>query len=319
MATPTRRSLANCRRMLAKRLHSLTLVTTTSLAPDSTSIVSTDLALALGDSNRYRNSWVYVYDGAQAGNVRKVGDLALTTSSGQLKISPIAFPAPIANGVNVEIHRRLPPTTMDGYNGLGDCLNDALRELWVVDRLAITAVANQASYDLGTLFSGMGDWLDPQAILELYGPQAASMLGLMPWGGWDARQDAWSIALDVSPGLSGGQTATVEIARPGNTYLKVAGTTWTDNQDGFVNDTDECLFRPEILAEVALVYAYEALADATEGTEQARWDQKAQRQRQKANVLKFRALQHPSTRPSGSRPTSAPYQWYGDLKSFWAS
>jgi hypothetical protein len=314
---PTRRSLANCRRVLARRLSSLTLVTTDAASPDTSSVVSSQLALALADANRYRNQWVYVYDGPHAGELRKVGDLALVAASGKLNVAPV-FSSAIGDNTQVEIHRRLPPLEADGYPGLRECLNDALREVWVIDRLSVAAVTNQPTYDLGALFGGLADWLDPQAVVELYGPRVAAGLNLIPWSGFDARQDADSIVVDISPGLTSGQTATLEITRPGNTYMKVDGV-WADNRDGFVRDTDESLFRPDVLADVALTYAYQALADNSEAAAQARWQALATRQRTQVNVWKMRQLPHPARRDSGSHSAVAPYTFPGDLKSWWTT
>ena len=318
---PTRRSAANCCRILADRINSLTLVTTDSTATDSVSIVSTQLALALNDQNRYRNQWAYVYDGTQAGQIRKVGDQALQTQTGRLQLGPIAFSAPVESGVHVELHQLLPPRTgLDGSSGLLDCLNHALREVWVLDRLSVAAVTNQASYDLGTLFNGLADWLDPDAIVEFYGPQIATALNIVPWGGFKAIQDAESIQVQVSPGLTTGQTATVEITRTGNTYMKIGGV-WTDNQDGFTNDTDESLFRPDRLADVALCYAYEALALNASSSERAMWQAKQQQQRKLVNIWKRTQLPHPSSRMLNQRPLYAggsSIYAYGDPKSWWS-
>jgi len=155
--------------------------------------------------------------------------------------------------------------------------------------------------------------------VEFYGPQVATMLNVLPWAGFNAIQDAESIQLQVSPGLTTGQNTTLEVTRPGNTYMKIAGV-WTDNQDGFVNDTDECLFRPDRIAEVALVYAYSALALNSSGAEKATWQGMADTQRRKVNIWKMKQLPHPSGRMGVQRPTSAGYWPYGgDIKSWMAS
>ena len=312
----TRRSLATCRDALAERINGVTPFLTDAVAPDSLSVVSSQLALALNDTNRYRNQWVYILDGAQAGQTRHVGDLSLTTSSGQLKVGPVAYAAPIQNGVNGRVYKRLPPTSMAGFTGLRECLNMALRELWVVDRLSVAAVTGQPSYDLGSLFGGLADWLDPQAIVEFYGPQIAAGLNIIPWSGWNAIQDAESVQLQVAPGLTSGQTATLEITRPANTYIEIGGV-WTDNQDGFTADTDECLFRPEVLAEVALVYAYTALERVSEGPQKAEWAAERQNQRRLVDGLKLQMLPHPDQRPGPRRPVTAILTWPGDPKSGW--
>jgi hypothetical protein len=306
---------------LADRLNSLTLVTTDATAPDTNSIVSQQLALQISDSNRYRNQWAYIYDGAQAGQTRHIGDLALTPSTGKLTMGPAAFTGPVESGVHVELHQLLAPRTgISGASGLLDCLNHALREVWVLDRLTVVAVSNQASYDLGTLFSGLADWLDPDAIVEFYGPQAATALNVIPWGGFNAIQDAESIQVQVSPGLTTGQSTTLEITRPGNTYMKVGGV-WTDNQDGFTSDSDESLFRPDRIVDVALVYAYESLALSSSGAEQAKWQGKQQMQRRLVNIWKRTQLPHPNGRMGVQRSLYASpanvYGGYGDAKSWW--
>jgi hypothetical protein len=315
-----RRSAANCCRLLADRINSLTLATTDATASDTKSLVSSGLSLAINDQNRYRGHWVYVYNGAQGGQTRRVGDNALSTTNGRLAIGPTAFAAPIGSGVTVELHQKLPPRTgLDGMTGLLDCLNHALREVWVLDRLTVAAVSNQPGYDLGGLFNGLADWLDPDAIIEFYGPQVASALNVVPWGGWNAIQDAENIQLQVSPGLTSGQSTTLEITRPGNTYMRLSGV-WTDNQDGFSHDSDESLFRPDRLVDVALVYAYRALAFGSSGTEKAMWDAQAMQQRRTVNYWKRTSLPHPSGRSMAQRSLyaggSSIYS-YGDAKSCW--
>ena len=172
--------------------------------------------------------------------------------------------------------------------GLRQALNMALAECWALDRVPL-ATTGAVSYDI----SSLGDWLDPDAIHELYGPSISGMPDI-PFGSFVTRADANVTNLDVI-GLATGYTVNLELTRPGDTFMKTAGV-WTDNQMGFTVDSDECLFQPAFITEVALFYCYEALANATTGPAAARYLSLAQDKRRNANIMKLRGLPHPPER-----------------------
>lgn len=288
---PTRRSLAGYRRRLtqAEYFQSLTLLTTTSAGnAGGTTLVSTELAGGL-DTNRYHNAWVYVYDGAQAGQLRRVGNNALNTTSGELTVS-VAFGGQIAQGVGVEIHRLLPPIRHDGYIGVRECINNALQECWVPRRLPITGVANQLEYAL----SAYADVLDIEAIHEFYGP-ADSATHPWPYPGWHPVQNGEVLNLQVLPTLSTGDASLLGVTVPGDTYVRRSGVWQQVSTEGLVNDADEALFDPGFLTLIALAHAYSALAS---GPDSGAWVEHAQRARRRANLVKLAQLHHPDERPS---------------------
>jgi hypothetical protein len=279
-----RRSLRNIRRILARALHSLSVVTTTTAgAAAGTSVVASRLATSVTTS-RYRNSWVLPVSGASAGELSRVkAEEALNLTTGELTVSP-AFTAQIASGVEVEIHRLLPPIDDDGWTGLRTLINNALRELWVADRVTITGVTGQPSYSLSTY----EEWLDPQAVVELRGQALDSTLNPFPMGTFDPVRDADSLTVQVAPTLPGGESHSLEVFRPLDTWIKVGGV-WAASTTGFVNDSDECLSNPDLVSTVALAHTYEALASGPDG---GRYEEMARRQRRKANLAKLGMLDH---------------------------
>lgn len=286
--TITRRSLTNCRRLLAERIGGYTLVTTDGTPTDTASIIASDLAGGL-DPDSYRQAWVFptqtaVSPGSSAFKLRRVGNQALNTGTGQLTVTA-AFPAIIPSGVDVEIHTILPPTRHDKLPGLLGCINNALAELWTYTRLAVTGVNGAPSYDVST----GNDWLEAGAISELYGPPLASTLNPQAWPGWDPIQNADSVKLGVSPTFNTGDAATMGVFRPADTWIKTAGT-WGPQSFGLVNDTDEQLFNPQIVVYVALVHAYHALSTQGEASERAYYLKLEQEQRARVNRWKMHGL-----------------------------
>lgn len=311
-APPARRSLRNMRRMLGRRLQgSVHVVTTTAdgtLA--GTSLISLSGLANQMDPNRFRQWWIMPTDGVSAGQVRHVGEQGLNPSSGELSIQP-AFTTQIVRGTQVELHRLLPPTEMDGFIGLKECLNLALAECWALDRLQLTGLDNTVTYDLQ-----FGDWMDPQAVNEFYGPSQGRGWLDAPWGGWDSRRDGSSILLDTAPGFGAADTMSVQLTRPADTMIKRAGV-WCDNQQGFVDDDDECLLQPEFLVQVALAHAYDVLAGVSTGAAAARWAVKADNQRAVANKAKYVGLPHPPERanhPAGGGGFYGSGPWWSWLK-----
>lgn len=299
---PARRSLQNYRRALARRLQSLSVVTTTAEGSTSALIAS---ALAGGlENNRYAQAWVLPVDGPNAGVLRRVGNQALNTSTGQLSVS-VPWGTVMPAATEIEIHRLLPPDDHDGWTGLRSILNQALSECWTFQRLPLTGVADQGTYDL----SAYGDWLEPDAIHELFGEVQAGALYATPHGGFGPYRDANTLNLDIAPTLEAGDTAKLAVFRPLDTYIKVAGT-WGDSTVGLVNDTDEALINPEALTEVALAVAYEHLANIPEIG--SRWEKKATDQRVRVNLLKLHHLPQQQRRPS----FGLGYGYY-DPKDYW--
>lgn len=296
-SAPTRRSLQNIRRLLAGALHSLTVVTTTStsaaVVPGS-SLVATRLANAVS-SNRYKHAWVFPVDGAQATVLRRVRvEDALNLTTGELQVAP-PFAAQIATAVTIEIHRLLPPEDDDGWKGWRTCINDALRECWTTDRLAVTGVNGQPSYSL----AAYEEWLDPQAVLELRNQALDSTLNPFPAGHFDAVRDADNLSLQIMPTLMTGAAASVEVFRPADTWIKTGGV-WGASTTGLVNETDETLLNPDLVVSVALAHAYAALASGPDGS---RYDALASKQRLKANIAKHVGLDHRQRRLRSNQVT----------------
>jgi hypothetical protein len=294
---PARRSFANCRRILARRMKGFELVTTTSAgAADGSTMVATQLANAV-DADRYRGWWVLISDptapAGLLGVVRKIGTAALAVASGTLNFPTVKWPAQVPSGLQFELVKYLPPLdNQHGVTGMRECLNAALREVWVPDRLLLAGSSTTAVYDL----TSFGPWLEPAAVHELWYPPSGNTMVRFQWPGFGAWRAGSALNLDAI-GLPTGQNMEVEVTRQGDTLIK-AGGVWTDNSSGFTNDTDESLFQPEFLSEIALVHAYAAVADTSSGTDHAEWQARADDQRRYANFLKLRYLEHVDERMS---------------------
>jgi hypothetical protein len=297
VADGARRSLRNTRRLLLKALQSLTVVTTTSAGNAAgTSVVATRLATAMSAS-RYKGAWVMPVEGAYLGELSRVKiEDALNLTTGELTVSP-AFSGQVESGVQVEISRLLPPIDDDGWTGARTCLNDALREMWTPQRLAITGVNGQPSYSLSTY----EEWLDPDGVLELRRQALDTTLNAMPAGYFDAVRDADTLSMQISPTLAPGDASTAEVYRPLDTWIKVGGV-WGASTTGYVNDSDEALVNIDLLVVVALAHAYESLASGPDG---GRYDDLAKRQRLKANVTKQMHLDHRQRRLHTHQTTGA--------------
>lgn len=312
VAAATRRSLTTARRLLAERLGGYTFVTTDSAAPDGLSIIASDLAGGL-DTDAYRQAWVYptqtgtIDPAASAFKLRRVGNQALNTSTGSLALT-VALPTPIASGVDVEIHKMLPPVRHDSMRGLRECLNSALAEMWTYARLVMTGVNGAPSYDLSTA----NDWLEPGAINEVYGPALDPTLNPAAWPSYAPIQNSESIKVGVAPTFSTGDAATVGVFRPADTWIKTAGV-WGSSSFGLVNDTDEQLFNPAVLVMVALVHAYHALSTQGEASERGYFLKLEQEQRARVNRWKLMGLNRPSHATSHALLSSSAG---GDPKDF---
>jgi hypothetical protein len=301
-----RRSLRNTRRLLLRSLHSLTVVTTTSVGnTGGTSIVSRQLRTALNDS-RYLHTWVMPVEGTTAREIRRVtAESALNLNTGELAVWP-EFSAPVEVDVQVEISRLLPHDDDDGWVGARSCINRALSELWSPQRLDVSGVDGQPSYSLSTY----EDWLDPDAVRELYAPAVDATLNPYARGGYDAVRAGGTLNLQVYPTLAADDAASLEVFRPSDTFIKVGGI-WGASSVGLVNDSDEHLHHPEVVVTVALAHAYASLASGPDGN---RYDALAQRQRLKANVLKLNHLDHrqPATGDGWSNP-------WGPKDGYWGT
>jgi hypothetical protein len=274
----TRRSLQNIRRILARALHSLSVATTTTAGNTlGTSVIATTLANAVS-SNRYKHAWVMPVSGTSSGVLRRVrAEDALNLTTGELQVAP-AFSAQIASGVEIEIHR---PAAAQGRRRLDGPAR-------VHQHRAARTVDDRPARDHGRTESGV---LQPRGVGGMARSPGRARVPRsgrggrphpFPAGSFDSIRDADSLTLQISPTLATGDAATLEVFRPGDTWIKV-GATWALSTTGLVNETDECLFQPDLVVAVALVHAYEALASGPDGD---RYERLAARQRLKANLLK---------------------------------
>ena len=307
-----RRSLKACRRMLARKLGSVQVATTTADGDvQGTTLVSRGLATRL-DAQRYRQWWVMPTDGVSAGEVRRAAENALNPNTGTLTIEP-PYLSQIVQGTQVELHKLLPPDESEGdVLGLKQALNLALGECWVLDRVAVAGTGS-TPLDL----SAFGAWLDPEAVHQVYSAPIGGVPDA-PAGGYAVRRDGEMVSLDIV-GVQAGTNLPVEFTRPGDTYMRISGI-WTDQQQGFLNDDDECLFQPAFLTSVALVYCYEALANVLTGPAATRYQGLAEERRRQVNYMKYRGLPHPPEYPGRGAPRGDEWvtssSW--DAKAYWA-
>lgn len=277
-AAPNRRSWANIRRLLAQALGGYLEVVTTAREPTDTSTAafwSTALTATI-DANRFRNAWAMPLDGTEAGKVRRIGQNSLVTVTGRL-VATVGWDAAIGSGVRIGLFTLLPPVDSDLHTGLLTCANRALADLVMPHRLALVTSSTTPEYDLSSY-----DWLDVEAVHQVYGPPASASDVAPAWY-TAVRQDAQRIYAGVLPLFGANEAATVEVFRPLDTWLKRGGV-WQASS-GFTQDTDECMAQPERVVQFALAYAYEALA-RERNEEEGKWQALADRQRRIGGVVK---------------------------------
>jgi hypothetical protein len=254
------------------------------------------------DESFFNTAFAFVASGAEVGEQRRVKRDSFINTAGSLLVVR-DYDAPIEAGTVVEFLWRLPADSEDGMPGVHDLINRALDELWTIDRIPLTTVANQRNYSLSDY-----PWLNDQdQIGSIYGPIAdAETENPRRWlGGGHIRPDAdvGVLELDV-PFSTDDETFWLEVARPDKRWIKSGGA-WGSSNVGLQAEDDEALADPRLVTEFVLAFAFEALiGQAADDAEARHWEKAAATQHTKAAALRSELLDKldRSGRGVGKRP-----------------
>lgn len=247
------RSLRSARRKLAERLGGIEYYTTTELGQDNTSLISQDLINPNLPSKYYDGDWVYGCNGMIKGSQRMILDNQYNSADGSIVLSRKFGDAIVPVGLDFEILTKLPALTEHKFTGLHYCINQALTTLWTIDRVPLPNPSNTELYD------DIPSWIrGPQDIIDIYRPYGIGLASESVGMSYKYIYNSENPRLE-GPALSDVTGYEIAAYRKLNTWIKKNGV-WQETALGLLDDEDEHLGDPELVTEVALYYAYLALA-----------------------------------------------------------
>lgn len=246
------RSLVYLRRALAERLGGFDLLTTSGVSASNTQLNVQSIIGELDSSDSYEGSWVFLTTGTSAGDQRRIAGTGIDATSGVITVNRPFTTTPATN-TTFEIHTKLPAIRQSLTPGIREIINQVLAGLWTIDRVDFpTSLTEQ--------FLLTPDWLVNKGhVLDVYRPSAS---GYRPYKVGEAYTFKYDAESPFMEGVMVTETGwQMDVVRPGNTWIKVGGV-WQESTSGLVNDTDECLFPPQVVVAIGLYYAYDALSKA---------------------------------------------------------
>lgn len=230
----------------------------------SSKLVDTD-----AKTSAFNHTWWYVTSGVNAGLQARTKQDGFTPDQGEIRFNR-NLTGSTEVGVEVEYSSRLPIVSEGKFVGLREILNQALQHLWTVDAIDIPDADG-----INTQINSF-DWLRRQS--QIIDVQFGGNSSDYPYSLSDHFMFRYDADNPLIIGPSGTNVDKIVAYRPLNTWMKRGGA-WQE-ADGFVDDSDECLGDPILIVQVALYFAYRALASAPyEGeSAKARWEALAQRQ-----------------------------------------
>ena len=165
-----------------------------------------------------------------------------------------AFSSTLSANITVEAINTFPVLTQEQLPGLHWAINEALGVMHWPMKIAITGVSNKLRYDISSTMP----WLKQSSqIIRIFSPEDDTDTGPEPMQGqfW-LEPDGEKMYLHIPQGVDTGDTFSVQVKRPTNTWIKSSGT-WASSTVGLVNETDEALPTVDHLSAVA----YAILAD----------------------------------------------------------
>lgn len=226
-------------------------------------LINTATAASTG---RYNGAYVYFQSGTGIGGQGVVKENGYAPSTGTLTFQATLNTAP-GSGTVFEITRLFPsirsdtsiyPQTEDtDYRSI---INRALSMIVMPDQVSVTTVASQQEYSLSTY----AYWLDrPERLLAVLDPPRASGWPTKPtWRRWELQLDGGVPTLQFIDRAYPVSSATFELSvmRPANTLIS-----GTESTTGLSADTDTALPSVNDVVTIALMYAYESLANRSPG------------------------------------------------------
>lgn len=311
----SRRSLRAYRRGLVgmNQLGPWSLLTTTSASASTDQLVIADLADVDLDTKAHNSVYAYLCDGALAGQQRRVKKGGFTASNGTLTMAR-AYGGTPAIDVDVELLSRLPAIRDElGRTGLREIINWAIEQCPQIVRLDFTGVDGSYSYPLEAY-----PWLtEAVQVGDVFDPVTTS--GLNPrghTGGARLRLNGELPLLELDSPFATGDSFSVELMIPGDRWIRT-GNAWGQSDVGLVADDDEALVDRRLVEQVALAYAYRALASLTEPRESDFWARKADIQERRAAAIRFWRQAHVGNADSGAVLVSnRGVSWRGGLPGY---
>jgi hypothetical protein len=292
------RSLLNLRRLLSERLGGYGFFTTTQESTLTTNLTSSELVGSDDDASAYDRAWVFPSSGDVSGEQRRVSDNGYDLATGTLTVTR-QFSSLPSSGSEIEIHTRLPAVKMNRIPGLHDIINQTLSVLWTIQRVDFPTSTSES-------FTLTPDWLVKTGqVLDVFKPSSTDYRPYSVGNAYTFHYNA------ETPFLQGPQNDEegweMELVRPGNTWIKVAGV-WQESTTGLVNDTDECLFVPQVVIPIAMYFAFDALSRSPweSDAQRAYWAKEAIRQSIIAYSIKQNYTPEVDTSPAARGNSHAP-------------
>lgn len=271
---------------IAEELGGYKRFSTTSTATATNVFISTELADSEAPTSRYAGWYAYVR-GTSATNpheqqrVKRAGFAGTTGTFTTAAGYGLAMPS----GMQMELHGVMPRISADGLIGIRECINRALRKLWVVDRYHLTGVASQEQYALGALW-----WASKDRFIRLLDPPATAGSNAPPSRRrWDIRNDGEQWYLELAEPFSADDDFSLIVERPTNSRLKQSGT-WGEQSSptaGFVSDDDACLGEWNTLFQCGLYECIKALTVQAGGARKGYWRERLAEQRMVVSAIKL--------------------------------
>lgn len=258
-----RASLKAYRRALASALGPFGVYPITGAATGgdaARAILSSGLADDQEARDYFAGSYAYVATGAQAGNQRTVLAESYEGPLGSLLVSS-PFAAVLAIGSEVELSSPLPAKRHLNRIGLNDLVNEALRALPVIHRVALVATSESTTGQAAATYRLDSLPFPVRGVTEVYGPVSTANGLPRPTGQrWSFRQDAHAPTLELTSPFAVGKTFWVDLVRPADTWIK-SGAAWGDSTVGLSGDSDLALYDVDTVVNQAKPLAYERLAN----------------------------------------------------------
>lgn len=306
-------SLLNLGRAIAAEIGPYQPFTATSTSGANDLVISTALADSEAPTERYGGYYLYSHSGGPSGQQQRVKRNGFTGATGTLQTATAYANTPPISGT-WSLLGTMPWITQDGLTGIRECVNRALRKLWVVDRYPITAVAGQTAFDLGALY-----WMSKKRVIRLLDPPTATEPARPASRGFEIVADGETWTLNLDSAYPAGDIFSLVVERPANSRLYLSGA-WAEQSSpvvGLILDADACLGAWNVVFQCALYEVFIAMRLQAGGARKSYWVDRAQAQRGVvADIKGYEADQESVTLGEGASDAPGSSTW-GD-KGFWA-
>lgn len=304
---------------LAAELGNYFQMALTTTAASQTQFVSTQMIDSEAPAERYGGWYAYSHGPSVKGEQHRVTKAGFTGSSGTF-VTNGSYSANPASGTSISLLGTIPWINQDGLIGIRECVNRALRKLWIRYRLPITSTgATVNSYDLGAYW-----WASRDRFLRLWDPDPGSSGHSVPSStAWKVVQNGEVWTLELGTGFPTGDIFFLEVEAPGASRLYSAQTSlWTQQSSpraGLSADGDACLGNWNTVFQCALYECMRALAKQAGGARKAYWAEELVQQGKVVSAIKAYQMDDDDWVPNADQSV-APGSWnsvVGD-HGFWS-